>query len=101
MTEYELDELLQAPLPEIADNGFSARLLERLEKERMREKLIFAAALLITATGVLAFLPWQYLVTKSVVDLTSLTTLITTPTIYFTIAALSLFLCWERQTAKN
>lgn len=35
----ELDELLSAPLPSIADNGFSVRVTLRVEQEQFRKKI--------------------------------------------------------------
>lgn len=53
----ELDALLQAPLTDIADNGFTGRLMLRIEKQRLRrqatELAVWPLALLGTLCAVL------------------------------------------------
>lgn len=66
MTEF--DELLSAPLPSIADNGFSARVTLRVEQEQFRKKIInqgiIIAAVLVLLLVSLPFLgidaAWQH-----------------------------------------
>lgn len=63
----ELDELLSAPLPSIADNGFSVRVTLRVEQEQFRKKItnqgIIIAAVLVLLLAALPFLgidaAWQ------------------------------------------
>lgn len=49
----ELDALLQAPLTDVADNGFTGRLMLRIEKQRLHHK---AVALALWPAATLALL---------------------------------------------
>lgn len=52
----ELDALLQTPLTDIADNGFSARVLLRIEKRRLRRQALILAACPLAALALLPVL---------------------------------------------
>ena len=57
---HELDELLSRPLPDIADRGFSARVLAVIAHRRMIEARIDTASwitLALAATAALAISP--------------------------------------------
>jgi hypothetical protein len=53
----QLDELLNAPLAAVADDGFSARVIAAARMERLKEKIPFFAALFICAAAVLLYVP--------------------------------------------
>jgi hypothetical protein len=53
----ELDDLLSQPLPAIADNGFSARVVARIAKQEWLRSMISTAALLLCALALLLLVP--------------------------------------------
>ena len=57
MTARDLDTLLAAPLPPVADDGFSAAVALRALHEVERNKLLDQLVLLLTAAFILAALP--------------------------------------------
>jgi len=52
-----LDDLLSAPLLDVADDGFSARVMSRVGQERRREEWITYTAIGVAALPALLFLP--------------------------------------------
>ena len=53
----ELNELLSRPLPDVPDQGFSARVMAKIARQEMRQARIDALswiALVLAATGALA-----------------------------------------------
>ena len=50
MTHDPLDALLSQPLPEIADNGFSARVIARIVAEERRQLATIALIAILCAT---------------------------------------------------
>jgi hypothetical protein len=57
MNDNQLDDLLNAPLTAVADNGFSARVTARARRERLKEQVPSLVAVLICAAAVLPFVP--------------------------------------------
>lgn len=56
----ELDALLSDPLPEIADRGFLARVVNRIAAEHIRRNRVEADVAIAGVVAVLAFLPFTY-----------------------------------------
>lgn len=54
----ELDILLSNPLPEIADRGFSARVVNRITAEHLRRARVEATVAVVGVVAVLAILPF-------------------------------------------
>ena len=53
----ELDDLLSQPLPAIADDGFSARVMARIAKQEWLRSMASTAALLLCALALLLLVP--------------------------------------------
>ncbi|HEY8696818.1 MAG TPA: hypothetical protein VIM02_04315 [Rhizomicrobium sp.] len=53
----ELDDLLSRPLPAVADNGFSARVMQRVAGLEWLRSMISTAALLLCALALLLLVP--------------------------------------------
>jgi len=53
----ELDDLLSQPLPAIADDGFSARVMARIAKQEWLRSMLSTAALLLCALALLLLVP--------------------------------------------
>jgi hypothetical protein len=56
----ELDALLSQPLAPVADNGFSARLVARIERAERRHDLIVMAVVAAAALALCLLVPVQH-----------------------------------------
>ncbi|HUJ46480.1 MAG TPA: hypothetical protein VLV55_05055 [Rhizomicrobium sp.] len=59
-----LDDLLSAPLADVADDGFSARVMSRIGQERRRDEWITYAAIGVAALPALLFVPLPAIATE-------------------------------------
>jgi len=55
--ETDLDALLSAPLEPIADNGFVAKVLARLEKKKRTRDIVLGAAFLVASVDLVVAFP--------------------------------------------
>lgn len=55
--DMNLDELLSQPLPEVADNGFSDRVVVRVKAEERRYFYVIAIACVVAATALCVLVP--------------------------------------------
>lgn len=53
----ELDDLLSQPLPAVADNGFSTRVVARIAKQEWLRSMLSTATLLLCALALLLLVP--------------------------------------------
>lgn len=54
-----IDELLSHPLPTVADNGFSARVMRRVRWDEQRRTVLVGAGAAAAATVACLFIPLQ------------------------------------------
>ena len=92
-----LDQLLQAPLPEIADNGFSAKVMIRVEAEPAGDMALPIGVTAVCAAIVLCVLPIQGLVEQL---LPAIIQLVQQPAIYVAAAAIVLSLMIDRDMVE-
>jgi hypothetical protein len=59
MTDDDLDTLLAAPLPDVADDGFSARAMARMRQEQMRWDLVMMLGPALALLALVPFLPLE------------------------------------------
>lgn len=71
-----IDDLLSQPLPTVADNGFSARVLTKVRAENRRRVMLIAGASAAAAAAVAAFLPIPAASLQLNDELTSLMTVV-------------------------
>jgi hypothetical protein len=90
-----LDELLRAPLPEVADDGFTAGVVRLIEAKRERQAAWGAAGILLCALVLAFFVPWQVLIGASLRDVALL---LMQPGVYIAAIALSLTMVFDRQS---
>jgi|WetSurMetagenome_2_1015567.scaffolds.fasta_scaffold90007_4 hypothetical protein len=57
MTQF--DELLSAPLPAVADNGFSVQVMRRIALEKLRRQGALAAVVVLCLAPALFVFPWH------------------------------------------
>lgn len=89
----ELDALLAQPLPHVADDGFSDRVMLRVEQKLARQAAVNGVLVAACAAIGLAFLPWHALLAEAA---RALPGLIAQPGIYIGAAALVLTLVYDR-----
>ena len=94
----DLETLLRAPLPEVADNGFSAKVLARIEAAQQRETAIAAAAIGASVLTAAAVLPVDAMLHVLV---PAITQLVLQPALYIAAAAIGLSLMAEREFAQR
>lgn len=61
MNDFELDTLLSQPLAPVADNGFSARLVTRIERSERRHDVVVLAVAVLAALALCLVVPVQHL----------------------------------------
>jgi hypothetical protein len=94
----DLNTLLGAPLPEIADRGFSAKVMVRIEKAQRRDAMFTFGVLGLTALAAMPFLP----IVKTVDALVpTLVGLALQPGLYIAAAAIALTLLADRELFQN
>jgi drug/metabolite transporter (DMT)-like permease len=96
MNDSQLDTLLNAPLAALADGGFSARVIARARKERLKEQAAFLASVFICAAAMLVFVPLPQITAAMAHVLTA-----ALPAISLAIAALVLTFTAERALAQR
>jgi hypothetical protein len=58
MTENELDALLSAPLPSVADDGFTSRIAARLSRSEFRFEALQWTAIAAGSLAIAVSVPW-------------------------------------------
>jgi hypothetical protein len=97
MNDNRLEDLLNAPLAPVADNGFSARVLVRARLERVKAQALFFAALVLCAIAAL-FVPLPPIAATMVYFLTKTATF---PAVSLAVGALVLTFTVERALAQR
>jgi hypothetical protein len=91
-----LDQLLQAPLPEIADHGFSRKVMMRVEAEQRGGSIVTIIVTAICAVAVILFLPLPEITTM----VRAISTLALQPWLYIAAAVVVLSLLVERDVIQ-
>jgi hypothetical protein len=94
----DLNTLLSAPLPDIPDNGFSRRVMVRIERVRRRDAAVSVAAIGLAALAAVPFLPLEGIF-KSLVPATII--LMHQPGLYLAAAAIALSLMAEKELFRS
>lgn len=71
-----LENLLSAPLPEVPDHGFSAKVMARIDAEQQRDTLLRTIGMGVASAVVIPFLPIRQIVEALIPPLTGQTTLL-------------------------
>jgi len=97
MNDNRLDDLLNAPLAPVADDGFLARVMLRTRLERMKAQALFFAAFFLCAVAAL-FVPLPLIAATTIYFLTKT---VTFPAVSLAVAALALTFTAERTLAQR
>ena len=97
MNDTQLDDLLNASLTPVPDDGFSGRVMVRARRERLKEKAPFYAALLVCAAAVLFYAPLPQ-ITAAILPVLVLAV---SPAVSLAIAVLVLTFTAERALAQR
>jgi hypothetical protein len=98
MTDDDLDQLLAAPLGGVADSGFSARTVMRIEKREWWREHIALFAPVVAAAAIAPFLPLRAL-TEAALRISPV--LADSSAVAAAVAAIVLTLSFERRLSES
>lgn len=98
MNDNALDDLLNAPLGPVADDGFSARVMVRARKGRRKRQAPVFAALILCAAALGPFVPLPQ-IAAAIAELLAATAI--SPAVCLALTALALTFLAERALAQR
>lgn len=94
----DLDAVLMAPLPNVDDNGFSVRILMKIEEAQAMKWTLLATGAAACMAVAMAFLPWQPLLDKA---MHSASSLFSQPALYIAVTAVAFLVMLDKPSVRS